>query len=641
MSDTKFPSLSENALKILDKRKYLWEKANGSKETVDDMFRRVAKFISSAEFCFDNPRLQPVYEEIYFEMMRSLRFMPNTPTLVNANRPHGQLAACVVLPLEDSMDGIMTTMKSQALLQKAGTGTGFNFGRLRERGALVKSTGMKAAGPIPVIKFMNYMMSEFIVQGGMRSGANMAVLPVDSPDIEEFITFKKEDGSCKSFNVSIGASDVFMRAVEEDGPFSLTSRVDGHVIKTVQARQVFNMAVKYAWETGDPGLLFMDTINRANPTPQLGRLEATNPCSEVPLLPMEECTLGHLNLGLYFTQDAANWVESFNWPLFKQDIHNGVRFLDSVVEVNDYPIKEIEMMHKQTNRKIGLGVMGLADLLVKLEIPYDSLMAVDIADKIGNFYKSEADKASCELGKERGSFGAFQGSAVEAQGWTHMRNACRTCVAPTGTTALICGASTGIEPIFSLILKRNQAGMTMHEMNPLFEACLKKLSSTDVLKVVDYFFSNNNSVAGCPYLPPGVDRLFQQANDISIDGHLDMLAVWTKNTDLAVSKTINMPNSATVEDIRQTYMRAWKLGTKGITVYRDGCRADQPLSHASVATQSTLVTINADVKKEELPRHEPCKECGGQLQMVDGCTLCPSCGYSACGWTAPNTEAVQ
>lgn len=622
MRDDRFPNIHDNAMKILKKRKYLWDKGDGTTETVDEMFMRVAKFVALPE----KPSEREYYTDMFFSIMRSLRFMPNTPTLINAGRSKGQLAACFVLPLDDSMESIMDTLKAQALVQKTGGGTGFSFSKIRERGALISTTNMRAVGPVPIIEFMNYMMTRFIVQGGVRNGANMAVLPVDHPDVMEFIKFKHVDGSCPSFNVSLLAPDAFMEAVISDGPWTLKSRV-GAPDRVVRARDIFDAAVESAWATGDPGMLFEDTINRYNPTPHIGKLEATNPCGEQALLPNEACTLGHLNLSKYYKHGGTSLDDSFDWDLFEHDIRLGVRFLDNVIEVNYYPLKEIEYMHKVQNRKIGLGVMGLADLLIELNIPYDSEEARAISDRIGRFYRAVADDASHELGKERGSFGSFEGSAVQAAGWTAMRNACRTTVAPTGTTAIIAGASTGIEPVFALALRREQAGMTMHEMHRSFERELSKLESNVAVKVLEYYL-DNNTLRGCPYIPESMALRFQQANDVSIDGHVDMQAVWQKHVDNAISKTINMPSTATVDQVRRAYLRAWASGCKGITVYRDKCRANQALSSASssAAVAPTMVTINADAK------NELCKECGGTIATVDGCEVCNSCGWSACSY---------
>lgn len=616
---SEYPEIHKNALKILEKR-YFWTKSNGTLENIDDLFLRTSVKVASAENLFPNSKVS-VDEAVkkFFEMQRSLRFIPNTPTLVNAGRERGQLAACFVLPMGDSMDEIMESLKKQALVQKSGGGTGFNFGCIRERGAPIKSTGMTAVGPIPIIKLMNYMMSEFIIQGGVRHGANMGVLPDDHPDLIEFITFKEKDGSCKSFNISVAISDKFMLAVKTDGLWDLHSRVDGSVVATHRARELFNLIAEYAWKTGDPGVLFIDVANRDNPTPQLGRLQATNPCGEQWLLPNEACTLGHLNLSKYWDQghtfygDGSGWDHHFNWPQFGQDIKWGVRFLDNVIEINHYATPEIEKMHRYTNRKIGLGVMGLADLLVQIGVPYGSDRALKISDMVAEHLRNYADGASIDLARERGSFGAFEDSAVASR-FRVMRNACRCTVAPTGSTAILANTSTGIEPIFALILKREQAGMEMYEIHPLFEKYLMSRADDIRTRIIDYYFKHN-SVQGCPDMPEHVQALYVQANDVGIDYHIKMQSTWQAHIDNSISKTINMSNNATVGDIKSIYLMAWEEGCKGITIYRDGCRAGQALSVANVLPDAQVPL---------------CKECGELLDVGGGCETCKNCGYAAC-----------
>lgn len=615
------PAIAANALKILDKR-YHWTKADGSLEVPREMFWRVATKVASAEAVFGHPDLIEIFEQQFMEMMCSLRFMPNTPTLINAGRERGQLAACYVLPIGDSMEEIMDCIKAQAMVQKSGGGTGFSYGSIRESGAIIRSTGKTAVGPIPVIKLKNYMMTEFIIQGGARNGANMAALPIDHPNTPEFITFKNEDGSCKSFNISHTVPDAFMRAVECQGNWDFISRVDGRVTDMVRADKLFDEICQNAWLTGDPGMLFIDAANRANPTPHIGRLEATNPCGEQWLLPNEACTLGHLDLSKYYISSPltnGTWESHFDWEQFKKDIHVGVRFLDNVIEVNHYALPEIEQMHKRTNRKIGLGVMGEAGLFIKLGVAYGSEESLDIADKIAFVFRSVADRASCNLGMERGSFGSFEGSAVQAEGWEAMRNACRTNVAPTGSTAIIVGADTGIEPISFLILKREQAGMTMYETHPLFEQHLKTLSKVQVDAVHEYYFKHN-TIQGCPEIAPVYQAIFVQANDVPVKSHIAMQAVWQRHVDNAISKTINMANSATVEDVKEAFMSAWKSGCKGITVYRDGCRANQALSGG----KAEVITMPLHLVKN------PCPECTKEMDSAGGCDTCTHCGFAVC-----------
>lgn len=626
-----FPEVNENALKILQKR-YFWKDGVGNLVETQpvQLYIRVSNVVAEAERKFggNDQKVSKVASD-FFEMIGSQRFIPNTPTLANAGRDRGQLAACYVLPIADSMEGIMDCLKAQALVQKSGGGTGFNFGGIRERNSLIASTGQRAAGPVPVIKLMNYMMSEFIIQGGMRNGANMGVLPITHPDIEEFITFKHEDGSCKSFNVSLAATDAFMNAVIEDLDWPLISPVDGRTVKTLKALDIFNQITQSAWETGDPGMLFIDTANVDNPTPLLGRLEATNPCGEQWLLPNEACTLGHHNLSKYFkaNPEATTWEDNVDWEQYSKDLKYSIRFLDNVIEVNYYALPEIEKMHRDTNRKIGLGVMGFADLLIKLNIPYGSAQARIVADKIARFHREGADQASHELALERGSFGAFEGSAVQLSGWSAMRNACRTTVAPTGTTAIIFGCSTSIEPIFGLILRREQAGMTMYEVHPLFKDLLDAMSESDRQATYDYYFTNN-TLQGCPTLSAETQALFVQANDVAPEDHIQMQATWQQWIDNSISKTINMPTSATIQQVRDAYIMAWQTGCKGITVYRDGSRTGQALSVASAdGASGTIVTVVDNPSDNAGPL---CPECATPMEVASGCEACHNCGYSVC-----------
>jgi ribonucleoside-diphosphate reductase alpha chain len=634
--------VSKNAAKIMEKRNYLWLKPDGTRETHEEMSARVVDFVVSAETKLggDPEMMRPIFQE----MCASGRFIANTPTLVNAGRENAQLAACFVLPIDDSMESIMETIKVQALVQKSGGGCGFNFGKIRENGALIGSTGQKAAGPISVIKFMNYMMENFILQGGIRNGANMGILPDDHLDLEEFISFKHKDGSCKSFNVSIGTTDAFMHAVESDSSWLLKSRHPSGKDKLVRARDIFDAAAKQAWETGDPGLVFLDTVNKDNPTPQLGRLECSNPCAEQFLLPNEACTLGHLRLPSYFIDldgsIASEWKNNIDWALLARDIEHGIRFLDDVVEVNTYSVPEIEYMHKVLNRKVGLGVLGFSTLLTMLKIPYNSAEAIIVAREIGQFIRSGADDASCQLGFERGSFGAFADSPMGAS-WPCMRNACRTTIAPTGTTAIISGVDPSIEPLSFLVLQRDQAGMKMDELHPLFEEYLDKLDDEELRAEILNWYNEHHTVADCPFMAKEDRALFLQAHDIDVRDHIAMQAVWQKHyADNGISKTINMPNSATVEDVKSAYMLAWKSGCKGITCYRDGSRSNQVLSAKvdTIHTPRTLeemqqVAISAIDRAIDKPKHHfstTCPECGALAERVSRCITCKHCGYSAC-----------
>lgn len=621
MSSNKYPELNKSAMSILESR-YLRIKNDGTRETVEDMFRRTAKTIASGEKHFSKPEDEQMIEERAYSMMRSLRWLPNTPTLTNSGRPKGMLSACLVLGLGDSMSEIMDTIKAQAIAQSRGSGVGMDFSRIRERGSQIESTGMTAVGPIPIIKLMNFMMSEFIIQGGVRHGANLATLKCDHPDVIEFINFKHKDGSCKSFNVSVSITDKFMKAVENNEKWDLISRHDGSVVQRLNANDIMDAIVDMAWRTGDPGIIFLDTINKFNPTPQFGDIVTCNACSELPMLPNEACTLGHMNLIKYIldTQPCYtinDFVNSFDFDSFRSDIEVAVRFLDNIIEASHYPLPEIEQMHKKTNRKIGLGVMGFADMLIMFGVAYDSDLARSIADLISNTLTRQALTASSQLAEWRGSFGAFNESTL-AKNWKSMRNASVTTIAPTGTTGIIAGVSTGIEPNPFFILKRNQAGMEMVDIHPLFNKMLSSLTKENRTDVETYF-NKNGTLIGCPSLNEHTQNVFVQSNDISIEGHIGMQATYQANISSAISKTINMKNSATKDDVRKAYIMAWKSGCKGITVYRDGCRADQPLSS----------NVGSQIKVEA----EKCPECEKTLIKIDGCSSCPGCGYSKCDWS--------
>jgi len=630
---SKEPAVTENALKILQKREYLWRLDGGrGQETVKEMFRRVANKIASAETLFGKQHMCTEYSDAFFEMMCDLRFIPNTPTLVNAGRDKGQLAACFVVYLDDSMEGIMDCLKTQAMVQKSGGGCGFNFGVIRERGSLINSTGKQAVGPIPIIKLMNYMMSEFIIQGGVRRGANMAVLPIWHLDILEFISFKEEDNSCPSFNISPAITDAFMEAVENDEPWNLRSVVDNKIKKTIRARDLFDKIATMAWKTGDPGLLFIDTINKFNTTPHLGRLEASNPCSELPLLPNEACTLGSLNLPKYYIKHPeinGTWQSHFNFEQFNKDIELGIRFLDNVIEVNHYVIPAIEIMHRETNRKVGLGHMGFADLLILLNIPYNSKEARDVANELGMVFRNDADMASEDLGYERGAFGSFEDSTLKTAGWGSMRNAGRTTIAPTGTISIIANCSTGIEPVFAYILRREQAGIVMHEYHPLFKSFLDVQPAETQEAITEYYF-NNGTLQGCPQMPEHVQKIFVQANDISPEDHIRMQATWQQYIDSSISKTINMPNNTTVEDVKNAYITAWKMGVKGITVYRSGCRANEPLQMVKTNIVKTPLVVVAPTLQIQTIDDEKCPECNEKVDNGGGCLTCKACGWALC-----------
>lgn len=578
------PRFSPNGIKVLSKQKYLWPLADGTQETPAQLVQRVATFIAKAETKWGTQEDADELANIFYEMMAAGRFIPNSPTLGNAGKEKGQLAACFVLPIDDSIEAIYDTLKLTAIIQASGGGTGFSGARLRPKGSPVGTTGKVSDGNIPFIELYNFSSKRVLLQGSARKGANMWIIPIDHPDIEEFIDLKKDpDSPITQFNISVGMTDAFMRIINGETPteeWHLRDPRDGHIVKTVSASQLFNKIIDNAWAGGDPGLFFINRANRDNPTPQVGKYEATNPCGEQPLLPYEACTLGHLNLGSYFienTRDDDDWQDRVNWSQMQEDIYYGVRFLDNVVELNWYPLQQIERMHRQGNRKIGLGVMGFADLLIKLGIPYSSPAAIEVADKLGMWLRKNADEASVELAQTRGSFGNFNGSAIVKQFPKGKRNACTVTIAPTGTTGIILGASTSVEPVFGLVIVRQQAGMVMNEVHPLFDSWLSKYYPDSKQSIIEYVAKNGTILAA-----PGVSQkhqvLWAQANDILWEQHVAIQAAWQKHIDSAVSKTINMQNSASRDDVRHAYIEAWASGCKGITVYRDGSKTGQAIT---------------------------------------------------------------
>ncbi len=576
--------LSGNALKVLEKRYFRKDEAGELLEDWDTLIRRVAKDIADGDLQKENE---------YFELLGSGYFLPNSPTLMNAGGDLQQLSACFVLPIEDSMESIFETLKNAALIHKSGGGTGFSFSSLREANARVRSTNGVSSGPISFMKVFN-AATDAVKQGGTRRGANMAILDVDHPQIMEFITSKADTSELTNFNLSVGITESFMQAVSNDEEYELISPYSGEVVDTQNARDVFCLIVDMAHKNGEPGIVFLDRINAANPTPQLGRIESTNPCGEQPLLPNEACNLGSMNLAAFITDGALDWEK------LRHVTRQSVDFLDQVIDRSKFPLLQIEDMVR-LNRKIGLGVMGWADLLFQLGIPYASDAAVALAEELMEFVDFEAKQRSLELAQQKGSFPSFEGS-IYAKGnlgrtplkknWNELgqkiasqglRNATLTTIAPTGTISMILDTSSGIEPQFSLVYVKNvMDGEKLLYVNEWFSQALEKegIYSQELLEKV----AEAGSVAEIEEIPPHIREVFQTAHDISPEWHIRTQAAFQKYTDNAVSKTINFPSSATVEDIRIAYELAHQLGCKGITVYRDGSRENQVLS--SGATKS-------------------------------------------------------
>ncbi|MEM2341770.1 MAG: vitamin B12-dependent ribonucleotide reductase [Candidatus Bathyarchaeia archaeon] len=569
--------LSFNAISVLERRYLLKDESGRVIETPSQMFRRVAKAIAKVDALYDKSADIETVKEEFYRVMANLEFLPNSPTLMNAGTDIGQLSACFVLPVGDSIEEIFDALKYMALIHKSGGGTGFSFSKLRPRGDVVKSTMGVASGPVSFMKIFD-VATEVIKQGGRRRGANMGVLRVDHPDIIEFITAKEKEGVLTNFNISVGVTDEFMDAVEKDEYYSLVNPRNGAVVKRLKARAIFDLIATAAWKTGDPGLIFLDEINRRNPTPHVGVIESTNPCGEVPLLPYESCNLGSINLSKMVKDGEIDWDK------IRRTVRTAVHFLDNVIDANKYPIPHIEKATK-ANRKIGLGVMGFAEMLIKLGIPYDSEEAIATAEKVMSFISEEARKKSVELGEERGSFPNFPGSIWDKMGYKAMRNATVTSIAPTGTISIIAGTSSGIEPLFAVAFVRNVMGTQLFEVNSVFEQIAKERGfySTELISKI----AKTGSVQGLSEVPPDVKRIFVTALEIAPEWHVRMQAAFQKYTDNAVSKTVNLPHEATIDDVRRIFMMTWKLKCKGITVYRYGSKAEQVLVVGGVQASSS------------------------------------------------------
>lgn len=609
--------LTENALVVLKKR-YLQKDSKGNViETPEQLFQRVAHHIASAELIFDKNAHLDEWENKFYRMMTSLEFLPNSPTLMNAGRELGQLSACFVLPIEDSMESIFDAVKYTALIHKSGGGTGFSFSRLRPKKDRVGSTGGIASGPVSFMRAFD-TATDVIKQGGMRRGANMGILSIDHPDILEFISSKEDPAAFTNFNISVAITDKFMKAVDANTDYELINPHNNEVAAKLNATEVFNKIADMAWKTGDPGIIFIDRINEFNPTPNLGKIESTNPCGEQPLLPYESCNLGSVNLA----KMLKNVVDKpeIDFDKLRDTVRLATRFLDNVIEVNCYPLQQIEQTTRQT-RKIGLGVMGFADMLIQLSVPYNSEKALELAESVMHFIAEEATKESIELAKERGVFPAFKGSKYDIKDGQRVRNATRTTIAPTGTLSIIAGCSSGIEPLFALSYYRNILdGEKLVEINPYFEEAVKrdKVYSPELMRKL----AEGEKLRSIEEIPEWIKKVFITSHDISPEWHVKIQAAFQKYTDSAVSKTVNLPFEATREDVQNIYMMAYKLGVKGITIYRDRSRDSQVLNTTQKEVTKTGVRekdIDKDMEPKLAPRQRPKITRGITERVTTGC----------------------
>jgi ribonucleoside-diphosphate reductase alpha chain len=600
---------SQNALRVLEKRYLTKDEKGNIIETVEEMFKRVANHIAQADLIYDKNADISELEDRFYSVMEGLEFLPNSPTLMNAGRKLGQLSACFVLPIEDSMEGIFDAIKNAAIIHKSGGGTGFSFSRLRPKGATVASTGGVASGPVSFMKVFN-AATEAVKQGGTRRGANMGILRIDHPDILEFIKCKKENTEITNFNISVGITEEFMKAVQNGEEYELIDPHSKRIAGKLNARSVFRLIVDMSWKNGEPGIVFLDRLNKANPTPLLGEIESTNPCGEQPLLPYESCNLGSINLAKMVRYE--NKEPYIDYEHLKDIVYLAIHFLDNVIDVNNYPLDEIKNMTMRT-RKIGLGVMGFADMLIKLNVPYNSEEGVKIGQEVMRFIDEKSKEMSAILADKRGTFPDYDDSIYKNKG-IKLRNATTTTIAPTGTISIIAGVSSGVEPLFAISYFRNVMDKEkLIEVHPVFEGIAKERG----------FYSNElmdkiaqlGSIQKVAEIPKNIKEIFVTAHDISPIWHIRMQAAFQKYVDNAVSKTVNFRHEATKEEVEEVFKLAYRLGCKGVTIYRDGSREGQVLNIGTIDNEKQNATLDQCL----IPRSRPAITTGLTEKVKIGC----------------------
>jgi len=634
------PKLTKNALEVAKKRYLRTDMEGKVVESVGEMLWRVAYHMAKPEVTWGSNGIVMETATKFYERMVSLKMVCAGKAMFEAGNPGGtgQLSSCFVLPIDDSIGTIFKTLGDAAVVHKNNGGTGFNFSKIRPHGDKVKNVPGAASGPVDFLKAYSAALSQ-ILQGAKRQGANIGILNADHPDIEDFIDLKDQDGTVKNFNVSVGVTDSFMRAVEEDKYWNLINPRNGEVVKRLKAKTLFNKIAEQAWKTGDPGLMFLDNTERGNTVPNYGKLDATNPCGEIALFPYESCNLTSIDLARHLKLSSAKASEwQVDWNDLKESVRLGVRFLDNMIEVNTYPVKEIEATVKNGNRRIGLGVMGFAHVLYRMRIPYNSNEAVKLAKDLSKFIYETAAEMSAELAEVRGSFNNWDLSIYPAKGQP-MRNCAVTMIAPTGTISILADTSSGIEPVFSLVTKRrtfyeddksNHSTKELIMVDPVFEGYLKnKIKDSAKRKTILEQVSGGD----CSGLSEVEKKIFVTTHQIQPEWHVKIQAAWQKYFDNSISKTVNFGHNATVEDVKTVYMQAWKLGCKGVTIYRDGSKGDQVLSTTGSGSPAMGEKTLSQRKQDETVNGvtDSCPECGGKLQLEEGCSKCYDCGWSKCG----------